>query len=120
MDLSQASQAVVQLQRKSDNLERDLSRVLALLAESELNLTWVRQEMAREEREAALVTRQMADDVRTLDGTIEVARRDEVSMKQQVESQRNRADEERRTFQRTLDAVSPPRRSSPPRAARSR
>jgi hypothetical protein len=117
MDMSQANQTIAQLQRRAEVLERDVIRVRALLAESESNLAWVRQEHGHEEREASLAGRKLEDEVRTLAGTLELSRRDDVSLTQQMETQRKRTDDERKQLQRTLSR-SPGRARNPPLTVR--
>lgn len=117
-DFGQVSQAVSQWHRKSEVVERDLSRLNALLTESESNLAWVLQECTHEEREAALNTRQLEDEVRAQSTQLERMRFDEASLTQQLESARQRNEEEKRRLQRTLDSAggrkfSPPRRNPP-------
>jgi hypothetical protein len=115
IELSQAGQATAQLQRKAEGLERDLSRMQALLTESELNLTWMRQEIGREEREAALSNRQMEEEVRALMSNLEIVRRDEKSLTQQLETQRQRSDGERKTMQHAIDTAGRNKSASPTR-----
>lgn len=105
IDIAQASQAVVQMERRREAAERDISRLNALLAESESNLAWVLQECGHEDREASLGTRQIEDEVCTMTGTLDLARRDEAALTQQIASQRQRNEEERRRMQRTLDST---------------
>merc|ERR1719223_2033642 len=87
VEISQATQAVQQLQRKADGLESDVGRLRALLAESEANLATVRQESDRAVRESSLQVRHCEDEVRTLSGSLEIARREEASLNRLIDAQ---------------------------------
>merc|ERR1719161_2883210 len=63
--------AVNQVEKQSEVLVHDLSRVRSLLQESEANLVWVQQEFDREEREAAIILRQRSEDARAVQGMLE-------------------------------------------------
>jgi len=121
-DIGQAGQAYAQWHRKQEVLERDLTRVHALFAESESNLTWVLQERDHEDRETGLSARLIEDEVRTLTAALELAQRDEKTLTQQIDAQRQRNEEERRQMQRNLETsgvkVSSPSRRNPPLTAR--
>mmetsp|Transcript_81155 Transcript_81155/g.225856 ORF Transcript_81155/g.225856 Transcript_81155/m.225856 type:complete len:854 (+) Transcript_81155:95-2656(+) len=101
-DIGQASQLVSQHQHQARIFEHDLARVHTLLAESESNLSWVRQEQQSQEREAMVALRQLEEDVRAVSSAVEVARREEAQLTVQIESLRQRGEQERSNLRRSL------------------
>merc|ERR1712151_553763 len=93
-DLSQANHVVAQLQQHVKTLENDVARVNALLSESEANNSWVRQELGSQDRDAAVVLRQLEDDIRTATYSMDLAHREETSLAQQLDSAKQRHDQE--------------------------
>merc|ERR1712048_7194 len=102
-DLSQANQVVAQLQQHVKTLENDVARVNALLTESEANNSWVRQELGSQDRDAAVVLRQLEEDIRTATYSLDLAHREETSLAQQIDSLKQRNDQERQHLQRQFD-----------------
>jgi len=76
-DLTQLSEDIVQRQRRSEALDRDINRLRYLMSESEANLTWVRQEFEREDRETGLAAKHLSEDVRANVTAVEKAIREE-------------------------------------------
>merc|ERR1712151_1441153 len=91
-DLSQANQAVAQLQQHVKSLENDVARVNALLNESESNNNWVRQELGSQDRDTVVVLRQLEEDVRKTTHSLELAHREDSSLTQQIEFLKQRKD----------------------------
>lgn len=114
LELTYGGQA---LSRKSESLEHDLSKLHSLLAESEANLEWVRQETENEEREAAFTLRHLEEEVRSLSAALENARRQDADLAHQLEGggpAYNRGDFERGFGRRSVDELVPSVGASPP------
>eukprot|EP00747_Dinoflagellata_sp_TGD_P211678 gnl/TRDRNA2_/TRDRNA2_84887_c0_seq1.p1 gnl/TRDRNA2_/TRDRNA2_84887_c0~~gnl/TRDRNA2_/TRDRNA2_84887_c0_seq1.p1 ORF type:complete len:866 (-),score=231.75 gnl/TRDRNA2_/TRDRNA2_84887_c0_seq1:223-2820(-) len=103
--LTEMHEVVREQQRHMENLERDLAKIRDLLTRSELDLAGLRQDRDRMDRDLVIGNRYLQDEVRNLANTLDVARRDDVSLATQLEAQQHRIEQERQTLQRTLDAV---------------
>eukprot|EP00927_Polykrikos_kofoidii_P059832 TRINITY_DN54957_c0_g1_i1.p1 TRINITY_DN54957_c0_g1~~TRINITY_DN54957_c0_g1_i1.p1 ORF type:complete len:853 (-),score=230.84 TRINITY_DN54957_c0_g1_i1:50-2584(-) len=102
-ELMQASQHVAQQQQQVKVLEHDINRVRSLLAESESNAQWVRQEHDHGHHSTHITLRQLEDDARAVINSFEQARREEASLQQQIEAQRNRNEHDRLQWRTMLD-----------------
>lgn len=106
-DIQHGSQIVAQQQARIKALEHDLARIQSLQAESESNAHWVRQEQGHLESETGLSLRGLEEDVRQVHSTLDLAKRDEAALSQQIEAQRQRNEQERLNLRRQLELASP-------------
>lgn len=86
-------------------MEHDLHRLRYLLTESDANLSWVRQELEREEREAGLTLRQLQNETQGSTADLEKATKGEVSMVRQIEDIANRNHQEQARLGKELEAI---------------
>jgi len=99
------TESVAQQQKYTDALEHDLHRLRYLLTESDANLSWVRQELEREEREAGLTLRMLQNETQGSTSDLEKATKGEGSMVRQIEDTANRNHQEQARLAKELEAI---------------
>jgi len=105
VELAEAGEAVANQQRRCATLEQELNNVRNQLAESEANLHWLREEFERDERDKSVTLRQLGDDARSNDATLEQAIREDATLGRQLEEAMQRQSQEHAKLARDLQEI---------------
>jgi chromosome segregation ATPase len=104
-DTGGANDSVSHQQKYTDALEQDLSKLRYLLTESDANLSWVKQELEREEREAGIALKQLQNGAQSASAELEKATKGEVDLVRQIEETSLRNKQEQARLGKELEAL---------------
>jgi len=104
-DLDDTRERVAVQQQAIDSLESDLQRMRNMLAESEGNLIWVRQEGDREEREGSWNEQGIREEIRNTTALLEKFSREDSDLTRQSRDLERRNNEDQQRLDKELEDV---------------
>ncbi|CAE8618179.1 unnamed protein product, partial [Polarella glacialis] len=104
-DVRSSGEALALQQRRCDALQNDLGRLRKLLADSESNVGWIREEVELEDQETARDIRRLSEEAKAAEGALEKAVREEASLSRQLEERLTRNESERQSLAKELSEL---------------